>query len=431
MRLFRVPSRIPLRQGFISPAHFRFELKLAISNSKTSSLFGGGVSSDGGEYLPRLFCINGQVLIYRTKAKQMNHLPTELSVSVIVPVYNGGERFRRCLESLKEALPPPAEIIVVADGDTDGSWQLAQALGIQVLKFPSCGGPARARNFGSRRAQGEILFFIDADVTIPRDAMSQVKIAFEREPCLAAIFGSYDDEPGEANFLSQYRNLLHHYVHQTGREEASTFWGACGAIRRDVFLAMGGFDEQYGRPSKVISGIEDIELGYRLKTAGYRIRLCKTLQVKHLKRWNLFSMVRTDFFIRALPWTKLILRDRRFINDLNTDISGRASVILVFLLLFSLLFSFSQPVALSATGLIALTLLVLNIPLYRFFLRKRGIRFTLQSLPYHWLYFFYSGVAFVIGTVLHFANNDGLPKKRLTPLISGEPPSAEPPMERR
>lgn len=360
----------------------------------------------------------------------MNHSSTALSVSVIVPVHNGGEKFRQCLESLKKTLPLPAEIIVVADGDTDGSWQLAEAFGIQVLRFPSRGGPARARNLGARRAQGEILFFVDADVTIPSNAMSQVTIAFEREPNLAALFGSYDDEPGEANFLSQYRNLLHHYVHQAGREEASTFWGACGAIRREIFFAIGGFDEQYGRPSKVISGIEDIELGYRLKNAGYRIRLCRTLQVKHLKRWNLVSMVRTDLFVRALPWTELILRDRRFINDLNTGMSARASVMLVFLLLSSLLFSFWQPLVLAATGVMALALLVLNAPLYRFFLRKRGIRFTLQSFPYHWLYFFYSGVAFAVGTVRHFVNRDHL-EKRLTPLVSGGSPSAETRMERR
>lgn len=70
---------------------------------------------------------------------------------------------------------------------------------------------------------------------------------------------------------------------------------------------MGGFDESYRKPS-----IEDIELGYRLKQAGLKIRLCKALQVKHLKRWEVVSLLRADFFYRALPWTELILRDRQF-----------------------------------------------------------------------------------------------------------------------
>ena len=100
--------------------------------------------------------------------------------------------------------------------------------------------------------------------------------------------------------------------------EASTFWGACGAICRDVFLSLGGFDESYRQPS-----IEDIELGYRLKQAGYRIKLCKTLQVKHLKHWGVVSLLKADFFYRALAWTQLILRNGKLINDLNLQLSSR------------------------------------------------------------------------------------------------------------
>lgn len=62
-------------------------------------------------------------------------------VSVIVPVYNGGQSFRSCLASLKAAVPSPYEIIVVADGDTDGSWQVAQDFGAKVIRRPVSGGP--------------------------------------------------------------------------------------------------------------------------------------------------------------------------------------------------------------------------------------------------------------------------------------------------
>src|SRR5215831_2536071 len=287
-----------------------------------------------------------------TSARQCSPLRAsadDLTISVIIPVYNGGPNFRKCLVSVKALLPSPIEVIVVGDGDTDGSSQLAQEFGVTVLRFSSPGGPARARNFGASRAKGEIVFFVDADVTLPSDAIGRVAKVFQREPDLAALFGSYDDSPGETNFLSQYRNLLHHYVHQNGREDASTFWAACGAIRREVFLAMGGFDETYVKPS-----IEDIELGYRLKRAGYSIRLCKSLQVKHWKRWELGSMLKADFFQRALPWTDLILRHRHCINDLNTGMSGRASVLLTFGLLCLLAVSPWHALAPVLAGVMAL-----------------------------------------------------------------------------
>ena len=306
-------------------------------------------------------------------------LPT---VSVIVPVYNGGDNFRRCLLSLAAASPAPKEIIVVADGDTDGSWRLAEEFGMRVLRIPETGGPARARNLGANLAGGDILFFVDADVTIPRDAVNQITDKFQQESDLTALFGSYDDEPLENNFLSQYKNLFHHYVHQTAHTDASTFWGACGAVRRDIFLAVDGYSEDYKRPC-----IEDIELGYRLKRAGHRICLLKRLQVKHLKRWDVSSLFITDFFHRALPWTALLLQEGRLMNDLNLKISNRTSVILVYLLLITLMGVLVTPWLFILAVLIVVSLFAINWDVYRFFRAKRGIRFALMVIPWHWLYF--------------------------------------------
>ena len=319
-----------------------------------------------------------------------------LAVSVIIPVYNGGESFRRCLSALVNTIPAPLEIIVVADGDTDGSWLLAREFGVQVMRTNTRSGPAVARNLGACFAQGEILFFVDADVVVRPDAIGQVVSTFERELSLAALIGSYDDAPDATNFLSQYRNLLHHYMHQSGCEEASTFWGACGAVRREVFLEVEGFDDSYRQAS-----IEDIELGYRLKQAGYTIRLNKALQVKHLKRWEITSLLKADFCYRALPWTELIWRDRLLINDLNLQVSNRLSVALTFGLLSAVVAAYWWSGFLAVALGICLSLLFLNLPVYHFFWRKRGIRFALQVIPWHWFYYFYSGLAFIIGTARH------------------------------
>jgi glycosyltransferase involved in cell wall biosynthesis len=320
-----------------------------------------------------------------------------LRISVIIPVHNGGASFRRCLASLADAAPAPAEIIVVADGDTEGSAQLAEEFGAKVFRTPEAGGPARARNLGAREAEGDILFFIDADVNVAVGAIAQIADSFRNDPELAALIGSYDDMPAAANFLSQYKNLFHHYVHQTGNTEASTFWGACGAIRREFFLELNGFDESYREPC-----IEDIELGYRLKQAGYRIRLCKELQVKHLKRWGIKALLKTDFFQRALPWTELILRQRRFLNDLNLKMSSRASVMLTYGIVVALAGAWWRPGFLAIAIALMLLLLFLNASVYRFFQRKRGFWFALRTVPWHWLYFFYSGLAFAIAAAGHF-----------------------------
>jgi GT2 family glycosyltransferase len=319
------------------------------------------------------------------------------AVRIVIPVHNGGQAFARCLAALSELEPPPCEIIVVADADKDGSAEKAEASGARVIRTRARGGPARARNLGARAADAEIVFFLDADVLVPRDAIAQVADVFSQEPNLAAVFGSYDDAPSETNFLSQYKNLLHHYGHQTAAEEASTFWAGCGAIRRTVFLSLGGFDERYDRPC-----IEDIELGYRLKRAGYAIRLCKTLQGKHLKHWSALSLIRTDFSQRALPWTELILQEGKIVNDLNLNYSSRASVVLVYGLLGSVAGAVLRRAFLLVSALLTLSLLVVNAPVYRFFLRKRGLRFTVQAVPWHWLYYFYSGLAFAIGLVRRF-----------------------------
>jgi len=319
-------------------------------------------------------------------------LPSRLTISVIIPVRDGGLVFRRCLQGLTEAAPPSTEIIVVADGDTDGSWRAAEEFGMKVLRIPKPQGPARARNFGAQAAQGDILLFLDADVVIHPDAIRQVEATFCNDPQLTALFGSYDDEPGENNFLSQYKNLFHHYVHQISREEASTFWSGCGAIRRKVFLELGGFNESYRKPC-----IEDIELGYRMKQAGYRIRLSKELQVKHLKRWNIRSLLKSDFFDRALPWTELVLRDRNFINDLNLRISSRLGVVLTYVFLAALVGGYWWSGSFAAAGALALFLMIIGMPVYQFFFRKRGFWFTIGTIPWHWFYYFYCGLAFAIG----------------------------------
>ncbi len=217
------------------------------------------------------------------------------------------------------------EIIVVNDCSTDNTSAIANGFSVLLLDTARRLGPASARNLGAQVAQGELLFFLDADVCVRTNTLLKVIQAFEMDPSLAALIGSYDDDPAAPDFLSQYRNLMHAYVHQSGAENASTFWSGCGAIRRSIFLEQSGFDESYDRPA-----IEDIELGYRLVRAGQKIILDRDLLVTHLKKWTFWGLLKTDICDRGIPWTELILREKHMPNDLNIQLSQRVSVALVF-----------------------------------------------------------------------------------------------------
>ena len=250
------------------------------------------------------------------------------TISVVIPVYNSAEMLRLCLSRLRQSTTTDYECIVVDDGSTDGSAEVAAEFGAIVLLAGKRSGPAFARNMGAKKAQGKILFFLDADVCVYPSTLEQVLTNFKQDPALTAVIGSYDDEPESQDFLSLYRNLMHCYVHHQGHRAASTFWSGCGAILKSVFDEYSGFDESYHRPA-----IEDIELGYRLSRDKKKLLLDTNILVKHLKRWSFFNLVKTDIVDRGIPWTELILRDRFIPNDLNVQLSQRVSVALVFILI--------------------------------------------------------------------------------------------------
>jgi GT2 family glycosyltransferase len=311
------------------------------------------------------------------------------AISVIVPVHNGAETLGWCLGAIGQSIGVDWECIVIDDGSSDDSAEIARAWGAHVLHTPAARtGPAQARNIGAAAARGALLCFVDADVVIRPDTLANFVAIFQSDPELVAAFGSYDAEPRAPGVLSQYRNLLHHFIHQNAHEAATTFWAGCGVIRRSVFLAVGGFDP------RCTHRIEDIELGYRLHAAGARIRLVKHIQVTHLKEWNLWTIIRTDIRDRALPWSALIARTRHLPNDLNLTWSSRVSATAVLWLATLLVLGRWQPLAWLMAVIPSMVLLVCNWRLYAFFLRERGLIFVLRVIPVHWLYFAYSSATF-------------------------------------
>jgi hypothetical protein len=223
---------------------------------------------------------------------------------------------------------------------------------------------------------------------------------FSRDQELAAVIGTYDDAPVDPDFLSQYRNMFHHYTHYKSAGQVTTFWSGCGAMRRDVFIRYGGFDEKrYRRPA-----IEDIELGTWVAADGGRIVLDKTVQCKHLKRWSFAKIVKTDVCQRGIPWIDLMLRSGKAVKTLNVTASQQLSVGLVFTACVLVVLAIWWPLALIGTAVAIIAVTLLNIELYRFFASRRGLWFAAKSVLLHWLYFGCCGVSVIAGTIRFYAS---------------------------
>lgn len=320
---------------------------------------------------------------------------TPLVLSVIMPAYRCVEMLRASLAGLVASdLPRSAwELIVVDDGSPDATPDLARTVADRVLVTPDGPrGPAFARNLGAIVAQAPVLLFVDSDVVVAPHTLSGFARVFRDRPDVSAVFGAYDESPGDAGFVSQYRNLLHHYVHRMNPGEASTFWAGCGAVRRDAFLAVGGYDHRrYPRPQ-----IEDIELGYRLRANDYRIELAPELQGRHLKRWTLSNMIRTDVRERALPWMHLILERGESLADgpLNLQVREKLltalSLVMVSALIVGIARSDWRWIAVGATAALAIALG--NLALIRWFAAVRGLSFALRVLPMRVIFYLTSAV---------------------------------------
>ena len=295
-----------------------------------------------------------------------------MRLTAVIPATDGPPGLDRVRAAIEAAEEPPEEVIVV--------------------DLPERSGPAAARNSAAREASGDVLVFVDSDVIVRPDAFRRIRLAFVEDPALAAVFGSYDDTPECRDLVSSFRNLLHHHVHQRAAGPAVTFWAGLGAMRRDLFLAVGGFDSnRFGRPA-----IEDVELGLRISANGSAIRLDPELQGTHIKRWSLPQMIRTDLLHRGVPWVGLLLRRRTAPATLSVSWRDRLSACSAvsaptFAALGRLLPALAALAALAA----------LNLSLYRLVLRRRGPLAAIAALPLHLVHLLTAVAAVPVGTAAH------------------------------
>ncbi|MGH7592252.1 MAG: glycosyltransferase [Gemmatimonadales bacterium] len=323
--------------------------------------------------------------------------------SVIVPAYRAEHLLPDTLAALLASDLPRQlwELIVVDDASGDDTSRVAADWADRVVTLDGRpGGPGRGRNAGAKVAHGAWLVFVDQDVRVHRDTLSRIARNAAEQPDLVAMFGAYDAHPAAPGLLSEYRNLLHRQVHCAGAGDAETFWAGCGAVRRDAFEAVRGFDVvRFPRGQ-----IEDIELGYRLRDRGGRILLDPAIEGTHLKRWTFGVMVRTDIRDRGIPWMRLLLERRdRPTPSLNTTRGEQLKVVLAAGTAAAMLAAVAMRDARFAlAGAALLVVLALsNVRTYAWFAAQRSWAFALRVIPLHLLYYLGNALAAAMGVLEH------------------------------
>lgn len=313
-------------------------------------------------------------------------------LSVVIPVYNSARTLQRCLSAVCPELGPSDEVIVVDDGSTDDVRAVAREFPVTLVRLDRRSGVAAARNRGADRATRPVLCFVDADVVLHPDALGRGRAHFVISS-VDGVIGSYDDKPEAPTLVSQFKNLAHHHFHQRAEGRVGSFWGGCGFIRRDVFLAAGGFDEhRFSRPS-----IEDVEFGWRVTDRGGHIVLDPRILGTHLKRWTLRSLIKTDVLYRAVPWVRWSLERRRFGGELNASPLQQMALVIAILLGVSGLAAISSGAARVSLAVLVGLALAINRALFRLFWRRGGAGLFVAGFLLQQVYYYCALVGLLLG----------------------------------
>jgi len=161
------------------------------------------------------------------------------SISVVTPVFNGERYLAEALNSIRSQTVPPSEVIVVNDGSTDRSTQIASSFaGVRCLEIAHAGVGA-ARNHGVRAANGTFLTFLDADDVWLPQTLEFLLPPLLADPRLDAVFG------GVEHFFSEdcSDEVRRKYFVQNRASGGKL----CGAmlIRTEAFRRAGKFEENH------------------------------------------------------------------------------------------------------------------------------------------------------------------------------------------
>lgn len=307
---------------------------------------------------------------------------------MIIPVRNRSIELRENLSALQNSF---TEVIVVDDGSTDDTRTVAQLFNTIVIPVEGNHDANYCRNIGAQRAKGDILLFLDSDVVLQKEGWNDLQAVF-RDEGVHAVVGIYTEAHRNGNLASQYKNLWIRYSYLQSKRSIDWIFGAVSAIKRDVFFVMGGFDGSM----MMRHGAEDLEFGGRIHSANHHIVLLPSLEVEHLKRHSLVSLLKNDF-IRSKGIASLAFRRKKVAQSLSSGFVN-AYPAFVFSVMLAWVFLFSVAIQAPLSSLfIGIVYLFVNLSFLQYFFQRQGVLRVLLLLPVLFLDHLVSGAGSIVG----------------------------------
>jgi len=203
-----------------------------------------------------------------------------IGVSVVVPVHNGERWIRDAIAAiLAQSVRCPLEVLLVDDHSADRSSsildELAQHPSIRIVSGPGRGAAA-AINTGVRAARYPFIAQVDQDVVLQPGWIERLLIAFD-DPLVGAAQGCYISAP-EADLFARVMNLdLEQRYERIGDNDTDHVCTGNSIYRAEALRRVGLFDESLGYGY-------DNDISYRLREAGYRLRIDRAARAVH--RWR-------------------------------------------------------------------------------------------------------------------------------------------------
>ena len=309
---------------------------------------------------------------------------TAPTLSVVIPAYRAEPHLAACLEGFarQDADPQEFEILVVDDHSPDATADLARSQGATVLVHQTNKGAAAARNTGAGEARGQVLLFVDSDVIpepgLVRGALDLFGLSTDGPQSGGArvATGRYSIEPANDTAFARYKALWTWYCWEQSSARSgssSHVQGALTAIRKDLFIELGGFDESYEGGS-----VEDYEFSLRLRDRGENIVFDDRLGGRH--HFPGFGSCARNYWDRARMWTRLGSRGRGFSSGQASKRSAAAAVFALGSAVGHAIPILGLPLALASD----LGYQAAAAPFLRFVKQREGPAFAVYAAGVHW-----------------------------------------------